>query len=158
MTKTNLGFLTTFMMTLDYQEKTNTSLIIARNTKQKSDMTSEKSETKGKDMSKVCFACGENGNYANKRPTRQNNKEEDEERSAHLTWNVNIYDWRYPNPSQSSGESLEKKHKQKLIHEYSNTQKLKILKRSLLYYTFMYTTFRFFFNDILYYYCWTHCQ
>jgi len=98
-TKTNLGYATTFTTTLDYQEKPDKPNRGKKDKRKKnneekkaSDKSSEKSEKKERDMNKVeCFACGENGHFANKCPTRQNNKEEDKERSAHLTWNENTF-------------------------------------------------------------------
>ena len=96
-TKTNLGYATTFTTTLDYQEKSHRR---GKNKKDKNKRnnddkktTSDKSEKSKTDMSEIeCYACGENGHYANKCPKRQNKEEEqEEERSAHLTWNANTF-------------------------------------------------------------------
>ena len=90
------GYATTFTTTLDYQDKSNHR---GKNNKEKNKKNneektaSEKSEKSKWDMSEVeCFACGENGHYANKCPTRQKKEEQEEEdKSAHLTWNANTF-------------------------------------------------------------------
>ena len=95
-TKTTQGYATTFTPTLDYQEKSHRRGKNKKDKNKKNDedkkTTSEKSEKSKTDMSEVeCYACGENGHYANKCPTWQIKEEQEEERSAHLTWNANTF-------------------------------------------------------------------
>lgn len=99
-TKTSMGYAMTFTTTLDYQEKSTTPNRGKKDKKKRnneersgSEKPSEKSEKKERDMSKVeCYGCGENGHFANKCPSRQNNnKEDEEENSAHLTWNADTF-------------------------------------------------------------------
>ena len=107
-TKTTQGYAMTFTTPLDYQDKSNRRRKnkkekIKKNNEEKT--ASEKSEKSKWDMSEVeCFACGENGHYANKCPTRQNKEEQEEERSARLTWNANTFTtYQVLNASQKNG-------------------------------------------------------
>ena len=92
------GLATTFTTTCDHQEtpKSNKNTKKqSREKKKEENKKDEKSEAKkNKDLSNVeCFACGEAGHYANSCPSRQKTSEEPDskERSAHLTWNANIF-------------------------------------------------------------------
>ena len=100
-TKTSMnrtGTATTFTTTCDRQEPRKPNRNGRNNKKQSKEHQSEKhdsndkaSNKKEKDLSHIdCFACGENGHYANACPTRQNKQDEDE-RGAHLTWNANTF-------------------------------------------------------------------
>ena len=82
------GYGTTFVTTLDYQEKTKRG----KKEKGKREETKKEKEDKDdkrdkdKDISEIeCYACGEKGHYANKCPSRQPRDKDDEERHSHFT-------------------------------------------------------------------------
>jgi len=75
---TSAGYGTTFVTTLDHQEKPKRGKKNEKNKKEESKKTEKDKETKGKDLNEIeCFACGESGHYANRCPSRQ--KKDNEE-------------------------------------------------------------------------------
>jgi len=84
------GFATTFATTLDMPEKPKGE---KRGKKKGGKREENKSENKDKDLSHIdCFACGENGHYANACPTRQNKaKEDNEDKHSHVTWHASTF-------------------------------------------------------------------
>ena len=69
---TSAGYGTTFVTTLDHQEKPKHGKKNEKNKKEESKKTEKDKETKGKDLNEIeCFACGESGHYANRCPSRQ---------------------------------------------------------------------------------------
>mmetsp|Transcript_8146 Transcript_8146/g.11879 ORF Transcript_8146/g.11879 Transcript_8146/m.11879 type:complete len:557 (+) Transcript_8146:2397-4067(+) len=98
-TKNPTGTATTFTTTCDRQEPRKPNRNNNKNKRdkknnekqEKSESDEKQVEKKEKDLSHIeCFACGENGHYANACPTRSN-KQDEEERGAHLTWNANTF-------------------------------------------------------------------
>jgi len=94
---TSSGYGTTFVTTLDYQEKPKRGKRHEkgqgrREEPKKEEKTEEKQDKQERDLSKIdCFACGESGHYANKCPSRQKKESDSEEKNSHLTWNASTF-------------------------------------------------------------------
>ena len=87
-TKTIMGYATTFVTTLDHQERKD-----KRPGKQQQEKSGEEKKKREKDLSKIeCYACGKTGHYATKCPSKEPKKDESEneeqdavKRHSHLT-------------------------------------------------------------------------